>query len=62
LPSFRRRPYGEGQLEPDLEHQDAKEEPGEKGKEQDQEEVGKRFSGLLSGTRLIAKDPGSLGR
>jgi hypothetical protein len=45
-----------------LEHQDAKEEPGQKGKEQDQEEVTARFSGRLSGTRLIAKDPGSLGR
>jgi hypothetical protein len=27
-------------LEPDLEHQDAQEEPGKKGKEQDQEEIG----------------------
>jgi hypothetical protein len=37
--SFRRRPYGEGQLEPDLEHQDAQEEPGQKRQEQDEEEV-----------------------
>ena len=44
-PSFRRRPYGEGQLEPDLEHQDAQEEPGQKGKEQDQEEVAEKLGG-----------------
>jgi hypothetical protein len=30
--------YGKGQLEPDLEHQDAQEEPGKKGQEQKHEE------------------------
>jgi len=33
-----RRPYGEGQLEPDMEHQDEKEKPGEKRQEQEPEE------------------------
>jgi hypothetical protein len=32
-------------LEPDLEHQDAQEEPGKKGKEQDEEEVMEHLSG-----------------
>jgi len=36
--NFAGGPYGEGQLEPDLEHQDEKEKPGEKGKEQEQQE------------------------
>jgi hypothetical protein len=33
-----RRTYGEGQLEQDLEHQDAQEEPGQKGQEQKHKE------------------------
>jgi hypothetical protein len=33
-----RRPYGEGELEPDMEHQDEKEEPGKKGQEQEHQE------------------------
>ena len=51
-----RRPYGEGQLEPDVEHQDAKEEPGEKGKEQKRQEENRSVT-LSARQTDFAADP-----